>query len=83
MAALADWLRDLTFTCHVCGRERPDAAISVSKHDVSGKYNLPTGTMFENIRYCNDDPTCTARAKTLTLAEAFHVPMRPSVPTRR
>jgi hypothetical protein len=49
-----------TWTCHVCGEERPDDAISVHKHlRTVGKINFT-----ENVRYCNDRPECVEGAKT-------------------
>ena len=52
-----------SWTCHICGERRPDAIISVFKHDRSSEYNLPDGTFVENIRYCNDKVSCTEQAK--------------------
>lgn len=52
-----------TWTCHVCGKERPDAMISVYKVDTSASHGLPPGTMTQNIRYCNDDPACVVGAR--------------------
>lgn len=57
----------LTWTCHVCGDERPDRAISVYKRDMSAKFNLPPGTVQQNVRYCNDRPECVEGAKTVQL----------------
>lgn len=51
-----------TWTCHVCGDVRPDAAISVAKNDRSAEKGLPAGTWIENVRYCNDRPECVAGA---------------------
>ncbi len=61
---MSDWLD--TWKCHICGRERPDAAISVWKTE------RPLGntgaTITENVRYCNDDdPSCAEQAKTYTI----------------
>ena len=53
-----------TWTCHICGEERPDACISVSTRDTSADYNLPVGTMKQNVSYCNDKKECTEKAKT-------------------
>lgn len=52
-------LADLTWTCHVCGDERPDRFISVHKaQNVS-----PSGISFQvNTRYCNDRAQCAAGA---------------------
>jgi len=53
-----------TWTCHICGRERPDQAISVMVFDTSENYGLPPGTMKQNVRYCNDNPECWTGAQT-------------------
>ncbi|MGH2621970.1 MAG: hypothetical protein ACRDHG_15580 [Anaerolineales bacterium] len=50
---------DLTWTCHVCGEERPDRFISV----LSRPLNIPGVTAQENIRYCNDRESCVAGAQ--------------------
>ena len=49
---------ELIWKCHICGRERPDSCISVRTIDTSANFDLPPGTMTQNIRYCNDDPNC-------------------------
>lgn len=54
------------WTCHICGDNRPDSCISVFSRDVSSKYKLPSGTIKENIRYCNDKEECIKRAKTFS-----------------
>lgn len=56
-------MRDLTWTCHVCGDERPDERISVfSSQQLFGT----TGVMMtQNVRYCNDRPACIEGAKTV------------------
>lgn len=51
-------MNGLSWTCHACGEERPDALISVFTRDLSPGYNLPSGTMKQNLRYCNDRPKC-------------------------
>jgi hypothetical protein len=57
--------KDLTWTCHICKRERPDAMISVFKTDISAEIGLSGGSVLEqNVRYCNDNPDCTEKAKT-------------------
>lgn len=62
-------LRYLTWTCHVCGEERPDNKISVHKRI----HKYPNGvTMGVNTRYCNDRPECEAGAPT-----ALHFPNDP------
>jgi len=53
-----------TWTCHICGKERADNNISVFTADFSMKYGLPSGTMQQNVRYCNDNPVCEEKAKT-------------------
>lgn len=53
----------ITWTCHICGRERPDDRISVYKTDVGVKRGLPPGIMTMNVRYCNDDEDCIAKVK--------------------
>lgn len=53
-------LKDMTWTCHVCGDERTDAKISVAKYKGKrGKlaYGIPVGY---NVRFCNDRPECEA-----------------------
>jgi hypothetical protein len=43
-----------TWTCHVCGEERPDEKISVYSKQVRNG-----GIEFrQNVRYCNDKPEC-------------------------
>lgn len=53
---------DLTWTCHICGDERPDRFIGVHTRDVSTDFNLPPGTVQENVRYCIDRDNCVQRA---------------------
>jgi hypothetical protein len=47
--------RNLTWKCHICGKERPDTAISVYKKPFYLHGQL-VGE--QNIRYCNDNPDC-------------------------
>lgn len=54
----------LRWRCHICGRVRPDAKISVFSSDTSADYDLPHGTVVQNVRYCNDNPKCIDAAKT-------------------
>lgn len=49
----------LTWTCHICKRERPDERISVVTKPL--KINGKTVGQ-QNIRYCNDNPECAAAA---------------------
>ena len=50
-----------TWTCHICGEERPDAQISVysKPRDFGGGVIAQ-----ENIRYCNDREECRAGVQT-------------------
>lgn len=56
-----------TWTCHVCGKERPDAYISVRTIDMSSEYKLPVGTVKQNVRYCNDNFDCAQGSRTKSL----------------
>jgi hypothetical protein len=57
----------LEWTCHVCGKLRPDDKINVYSR-VSTRFGVE---LTENVRYCNDNPDCFERAKTFTfLSEA-------------
>lgn len=60
-ARTSGWIMD-SWTCHVCGRERPDARISVhsTKRIVNGV------EIQENVRFCNDSPACAEGAKEIT-----------------
>lgn len=56
-------LDNSTWTCHICGEERPDAIISVLSFpmkDSDGKINKHATI---NVRYCNDKPKCLAGAE--------------------
>jgi len=48
-------LSSLTWTCHICGDDRPDNKISVAQHKIN--YGQ------RNVRYCNDNADCEAQAK--------------------
>lgn len=52
----------ITWTCHICGKERPDSKISVYKTDIGVKRGLQPGIMMMNVRYCNDNPECSSKA---------------------
>lgn len=52
------------WSCHICYRMKPDRMISVKTHDTSELYNLPIGTLRQNVRYCNDNPECEREAET-------------------
>jgi hypothetical protein len=57
-------MEKLSWTCHVCGRERPDDKISVFSRT---KVVEGTGVTYqENVRYCNDNPTCIEKAPTIS-----------------
>lgn len=60
-------MESVTWTCHCCGQEREDSKIDVYKTDLSLRYNLPPGTVQQNVRYCNDSTTCVAKAPTIRL----------------
>jgi hypothetical protein len=50
-----------SWTCHVCGRERPDENISV----YTSSHVTATGVAIkQNVRYCNDNLDCIEKAKT-------------------
>lgn len=53
-----------TWTCHICGDERPDAAISVQKN----KSVVAGVEVDNNVRYCNDRPACFDAAQTKVFA---------------
>lgn len=59
-------MNDLTWTCHVCGEERPDAFISVAKHQHQIK-DAGGATMHCHVRYCNDRADCASNASTKCL----------------
>jgi hypothetical protein len=47
----------ITWTCHVCGEERPDQAIGVHTSHLTS----PRGVaLIHNVRYCTDRPGCAA-----------------------
>ena len=53
-------LSSFTWTCMICGKERPDADISVYKR----RMEVTAGFLTEvNIRYCNDKYMCLDWAK--------------------
>jgi hypothetical protein len=64
-----------TWTCHICGEERPDRRISVFQTDLSKQYGLPPGVMWHNVRYCNDRAGCIHAAPNhRLLPDCFHDP---------
>lgn len=52
-------MRELSWTCHICGRERPDDKISVVSKPI-----MIEGRIIgqQNIRYCNDNEECIQKA---------------------
>ena len=51
--------KGLAWTCHICGVERPDAAISVC----TTTWRSPDGVVAsQNVRYCNDEASCRKAA---------------------
>ena len=68
-----EFIETCTWTCHICGEERPDKFISVD----SRRINFGGLWMIHNVRYCNDNPECYARAKThdlFAIGEKLHEP---------
>jgi len=55
----------VSWTCHVCGDERPDGRISVHTKPLPGIEHAT-----QNIRYCNDRPECVAGAPLFNFVEA-------------
>lgn len=54
-------LDDLTWTCMICGAERPDDKIDVAHRPAKGfESEFPERRW--NVRYCNDNPECIATA---------------------
>jgi hypothetical protein len=57
-----------SWTCHVCGDERPDSLIGVHKHHHgAGLCECHPDDRFEwqeNVRYCRDRPACAEGATT-------------------
>ncbi len=55
-----EFMKSLTWKCHVCGEERPDMKVSVFTKPI-----VIDGRMCgnQNIRYCNDKPECIEGAK--------------------
>ncbi len=74
MFGSTEWFDALSWTCMVCGEERPDAQISVAKRPVPGLEDMfPSpdeladpqnldkfaGRAYANVRYCNDREDCS------------------------
>ena len=49
-----------TWSCHICGKKRPDAKISVFPKSL-----VISGQVLgqQNVRYCNDNPECQKKAR--------------------
>lgn len=56
----------MTWTCHICKEERPDSFISVKRKPLVGANGVPSRIITENVRYCNDRPTCSSGATTFS-----------------
>lgn len=53
----------LTWKCHVCGRERPDALIDVYITDrTPPEMAAHDYKVSEQVRFCIDNPECIAQA---------------------
>lgn len=61
-----DGFNDMMWTCHICKEERPDAQISVRKKPLVGHNGVPSRSISENTRYCNDNPVCAEESKTFS-----------------
>lgn len=55
-------LENLSWVCHICGKERPDDKISV----LSKTVNTHGVEATQNVRYCNDRSECIEGAKTFS-----------------
>lgn len=53
-------LDELTWSCHVCDRERPDERISVFSTTKRSEAGIE---ITQNVRHCNDNPACVEGAK--------------------
>ncbi|KKN87014.1 hypothetical protein LCGC14_0262830 [marine sediment metagenome] len=51
----------LTWECHICDEERPDAKISVLTKPIMIIHGIACGV--QNIRYCNDKAECIEGAQ--------------------
>lgn len=65
------WRANLTWTCHVCGAERPDDKISVASATFPVAGGRAEGTV--NRRYCNDRTECKAAAPIAARQEAWRI----------
>lgn len=60
---------ELIWTCHICGQVRPCDKIGIFSRDTSADYDLPAGTIQQNVRYCNDNDVCRERAITFSFTK--------------
>ncbi len=59
------WPSYLRWRCDICGKERDDTYVSViTKPLIIDDVGVVGVT--ENIKYCNDNPDCTQKAKAFT-----------------
>ena len=58
----------LTWSCHVCKRERPDALISVRTFTFDNGDGIPVTA---NVRYCNDTPACYDGAEHVSFVDTL------------
>ena len=49
--------------CDICNRLRVDKKIAVHSIDISSRYDLPHGMAVMNVKYCNDNAICEAKAR--------------------
>lgn len=47
-----------TWTCHICGEERPDSVIAVLSYPMKDFVSVEI-----NVRYCSDKPNCLKEAR--------------------
>lgn len=55
-------LEKMVWTCPCCKQQRNDKYIRVKSYDVSGIFDLETGSMYINCKYCVDMPGCVEKA---------------------
>ena len=53
---------DMKFKCQCCNMTRPHKSLRSVQHDISSIYNIDTGTVVLNCRYCLELPECKPRA---------------------
>jgi hypothetical protein len=60
------YIAPLSWTCHVCGRERPDQFISVFQKSIILFGDTPAT---QNVRFCNDRAECAKTAPKINLVK--------------